>query len=85
MNSNSSEKFNYTVQQLIDELKTFPPDLPVFISGYESGYENFYTPYIKNVVHRPDNMYFDGEFQDVEITDLEAFEAIILTRVQRTD
>lgn len=33
-----------TVQELIDILKTFPPDMPVLVSGYETGYECFYDP-----------------------------------------
>jgi hypothetical protein len=45
-----------------------PPDLPVLVSGYENGYENFYPPKVTKLKHEPDNMYYDGQFQI--ITDL---------------
>lgn len=85
MNLNSDERFNFTVQGLIEVLKTFPPELPVLVSGYESGYENFYMPHVEKMVYQPENMYFEGEFQVAENKDAEAFEAVLLTRVLRDD
>jgi len=39
---------NTTIKELIQILEQFPQDLPVLVSGYESGFEHFYQPHIKN-------------------------------------
>ena len=57
------EIFNFTVGKLIEILKQHPEDMPVVVTGYETGYENFYQPFVKKVKHLPENMYWDGEFQ----------------------
>jgi len=74
-----------TVQELIDILKTFPPDMPVLVSGYETGYECFYDPYVADLVHQPDNMYFDGEYQHPSEGEIPELTALILGRMNRDD
>ncbi|MGH8498238.1 MAG: hypothetical protein ACRERV_05445 [Methylococcales bacterium] len=70
---------------MIEFLKDMPPDLPVLTSGYESGFENFYRPEIVNIKHEPENPYFEGEFQVADENNTDAFRAVILQRVLRTD
>ncbi|MCF8374649.1 MAG: hypothetical protein K9H64_23725 [Bacteroidales bacterium] len=77
--------FHFTVGELIETLLTFPPDTPVVVSGYESGYENFYPPTIARLAHHPDNMYWDGQFQRAEKPDENSFEALVLEREVRHD
>ncbi len=88
--SNENEKFHFTAGELIEILKSMPQDLPVVVSGYESGYENFCQPSIKKMKHQPDNPYYDGEFQEVyneEDNDKneKTFKAVALQRVRRID
>ena len=78
-------KFNYNVGELAEILKTLPQDLPVVISGYESGFENFYAPYVAELIHKPENMYWDGEFQPIKGNDKNSFKALILARELRND
>lgn len=85
MNDNKPEKFYFTVGQLAEILKSFPNDLPVLVSGYENGYENFYQPSILKLVHLPENPYFEGEFQLAEDGDSGTFDAVVLERVFRDD
>jgi len=73
--------FNYTVGELMELLKSFPLDLPVIVSGYENGYENFNHPTVKRVVHQPENKYWDGQFQ----LDDGGIDALILDREVRYD
>lgn len=79
------EVFSFTVAQLIEVLQTLPQDLPVLVSGYESGFENFYQPELTELKHVPENMYYDGEFQTAETDDADTFEAVVLQRVVRDD
>lgn len=81
----NGKRFTFTVQELMAILATLPPDLPVVISGYESGYENFYLPFVKRLKVVPESMYFDGQFQDAENKDTDAFEAVIIEREKRDD
>lgn len=83
--TNEEKKFYLTVGQLIDILKSFPQDLPVLTSGYESGFENIYHPEILELKHEPDNHYYDGEFQLVDLEDKETFDAVVFKRVVRDD
>ncbi|NJL76717.1 MAG: hypothetical protein HC892_18535 [Saprospiraceae bacterium] len=55
--------YNFTVGELIEILQQYPHDMPVLVSGYENGYENFYQPFVKKVIHLPENPYWDGQFQ----------------------
>jgi hypothetical protein len=67
------EMFHFTVGQLVDFLKTLPQDLPLLTSGYENGFENFYQPGIIKVKHEPENMYYEGEFQNSDEEDQDIF------------
>ena len=53
MTDRKSGIFNYTVGELIEVLKEYPKDMPVIVSGYESGYENFYLPIVQKVRRIP--------------------------------
>jgi len=55
--------------------------MPVVVSGYESGYDNFYHPFVKKVKHQPENPYYEGEFQ----IDESGAEALLLEREFRDD
>jgi hypothetical protein len=79
------EIFHFTVGQLVEILKSLPEDLPVLISDYESGFENFYHPEIAELKHEPENMYYDGEFQVAEDGDEETFDAVVFKRVVRDE
>jgi hypothetical protein len=74
-----------TVKDLIEILQTFPGDLPVLVSGYETGYEGFYTPCVVDLVHHPDNMYGDGEYQHPGEGEAAELSALILGRMNRDD
>ena len=74
-----------SVKELIEILQTFPGDLPVLVSGYETGYERFYAPYVVDLVHHPDNMYWDGEYQHPGEGEVVELSAIILGRMNRDD
>ena len=86
---NKNKNFCFTVGELIGILKSMPQDLPVIVSGYEGGYENFYQPAIMTMKHQPDNPYYDGEFQRVHEKDNDknekTFKAVALQRVRRDD
>jgi len=73
--------YNFTVGELIEILREYPEDMPVVVSGYESGYENFYHPFVIKVTHLPENMYYDGEFQP----DDNGTEVLLLEREMRND
>ncbi len=83
--NNEESIFFFTAAQLIEVLQTFPPHLPVLVSGYKSGFENVYHPVVIKLKHEPDNMYFDGQFQIANKADEEEFDAIILQREFRED
>ncbi len=78
---NNKNIFNFTVGELIEILKQHPKDMPVIVSAYETGYENFYQPLVKKIEHLPDNMYWDGEFQ----LDDNGTDVLILEREVRSD
>jgi hypothetical protein len=83
MNDSQNDRFYFTVGQLLEVLKTLPADLPVLVSGYESGYENFYHPSIIKVCHEPENLEFEGEFQAAQDKKRGTFDAVVLQRVMR--
>mgnify|MGYP001289333533 CR=1 FL=1 len=76
---------HFTVAQLIEELQNLPGNLPVVVSGYKSGFENFYQPMIVQLKHEPDNFYCDGAFQYAHKESTENFEAVVLIRELRDD
>ena len=73
--------YNYTVGELIKILQQYPEDMPVVVSGYENGYENFYHPFVKKVQHLPENPYWDGQFQVAD----NGKEVLLLKREMRDD
>lgn len=73
--------YNFTVGELIEILKQYPENMPVVVSGYENGYENFHHPFVKKVVHQPENTYYDGQFQ----LDENGTEVLLFERVERYD
>jgi hypothetical protein len=77
--------FHFTVAQLIEVLQSFPADLPVLVSGYESGYENFYRPEITTLKYEPENPYFEGLFQTIDVSGPNSFQAVVLIREHRDD
>jgi hypothetical protein len=81
----NGQRFTFTAKELMDILATLPPDLPVVTSGYESGYENFYHPFVKKLKAEPENIYFDGQFQNADDKDTNAFEAVIIERERRDE
>jgi len=78
---NDKNIFNFTVGELIKILRQYPEDMPVVVSGYESGYENFYHPFVKKIIHLPENPYSDGEFQ----LDDNGMEVLLIEREVRND
>ncbi len=74
-----------TVNELIEMLKEMPSDLPVLVSGYESGFEHFYMPTIQKLKYEPDNMYFDGEYQLANTINEKSIDAVVLQRMMRDD
>jgi hypothetical protein len=73
--------YNFTVGELIEILQQYPPDMPVVVSGYENGYENFLPPFVKKVIHQPENPYYDGQFQP----DDNGTEVLLLEGEERND
>ncbi|MGM0566953.1 MAG: hypothetical protein ACQESX_09380 [Bacteroidota bacterium] len=73
--------YNHTAGELIKILQQYPKDMPVLVSGYENGYENFFHPFVKKVKHLPENPYWDGQFQ----IDESGEEVLILEREMRYD
>jgi len=78
-----NQVFQYTVSKLIEALSSFPPDTPVLTSGYENGFESIQQPVLKELVHKPNNPYYDGEYQLVSDGDSEPFQAVLLPRLER--
>jgi hypothetical protein len=64
-------------------LEALPEEMPILVSGYESGYENFLEPTVVRLSHVPDSPYYDGEYQLAEKNDQEWIEGVVLTRVHR--
>ncbi|MCK4981737.1 MAG: hypothetical protein KAS17_02375 [Victivallaceae bacterium] len=77
----NKNRYNVTVGELIEILKQHPKDMPVIVSGYETGYENFYQPFVKKIKHLPENPYWDGQFQ----LDEDGADVLILEREVRND
>lgn len=78
---NDKNIYNFTVGELIKILQKYPADMPVVVSGYENGYENFYHPLVKKVKHLPENPYYEGQFQ----IDDNGEEVLLLEREFRDD
>ncbi|MBI9099696.1 MAG: hypothetical protein JEY91_14550 [Spirochaetaceae bacterium] len=79
------DKPNFTVAELIEELQKFPQDIPVFVTGFKSGYDNFYLPRLAELSYQPENMYYDGKFQNVEEDESNTIRAVVLERENTDD
>ncbi len=77
----TEEIFYFTVGDLKRILEDFPSDMPVLVSGYDSGYENFTHPYVIKVEHNPESYYKDGQFEHSAT----GIEVLILEREWRDD
>ena len=73
--------YNFRVGELIKILQQFPEDMPVVVSGQDNGYENFFHPYVKKVIHQPENFYSEGQFQ----LDDNGTDVLLLRREERYD
>ena len=80
---NEERIFRYTVSELIEILRSFPPETPILTSGYENGFENIQQPILQSLEYIPDNPDYDGAFQPAREDDSEVFQAVILRRVER--
>lgn len=78
-----SNEVKYTVGQLIEALKTFPPDMPIITSGYEDEYENVVLPKKIVVQHQPNQPYYTGQYHACDATDAGSFEAVVIEREVR--
>ena len=81
MTEKKSKVFSFTVGELIELLKEYPMDMPVIVSGYENGYENFHHSTVQKVTHLSKNKYWDGVFQ----VDENGFNVLVLEREVRND
>ena len=77
----NAKKYQYTVAELISALQALPQDLPVLVSGYETGFENPLPVAVMTVTHEPSRPYYDGEFQRSE--EETGIKAIVLRRTVR--
>ncbi len=76
-------KPEYTVAQLIEELKKFPPEMPVITNGYEVEYENLILPQTIKVKFVPDEPYYNGQFHQTNEQGEDVFEAVVIAREVR--
>jgi hypothetical protein len=54
-----------TVAQLIEQLKNYPSDLPVVVSGYEGGYNDVDTFETIKIVRDYNEEWYYGKHEDV--------------------
>lgn len=52
------------VEELIDKLKIFPPATKVLARGYESGWEDIDEVEQQEIVHCPNNPWYEGTYQE---------------------
>ena len=63
-----------TVKELIEQLQQLDPDLHVFTSGYEGGYEDVGISEIKEIaldVHTDSDEWWYGKHEDVNYSSIE--------------
>lgn len=76
-------KPSYTVAKLIEELKKFPPDMPIVTNGYEGEYENILPPKILSVKHVSGEPYYNGQFHFVTQSENDVFSVVAIEREVR--
>lgn len=52
-----------TVQELIEQLKALPPETPVLVEGYETGYDDIVNLKPQEVFRYRNAQEWDGEYQ----------------------
>jgi hypothetical protein len=62
-----------------------PGDMMVLTDGYETGYEEICYPQIIEVIHEPENPYYDGEYQVAEEKNVNPIKAVAVCRNRRND
>jgi hypothetical protein len=55
-----------TVQQLIERLQAFPPDLPVVVHSYEDGLDPVTEAALIRVTATPDRQWYNGVYEQVQ-------------------
>ena len=75
-----------TVKELREELFKYPEDIPVVISGYESGFDHISVIRNHSLYEYTDKPYYEGRFQtSLDIlknhTSTDVVKALILKRV----
>lgn len=78
-------KTNFTFASLIEALQKLPQDLPVLITAYETGFEDFQSPVLKSLSHHSETPYYDGQFQEIEKDEGNHLSAVVIERVVRDD
>ncbi len=73
----------FTVAQLVEELKKFPPGLPVVTNGYEGEYENLIPPKVISVMFVPNQPWYDGQYRTSTPEEPAAMEAVAIEREVR--
>lgn len=53
-----------TAQELINHLKTLPPDTKIVVRGYEDGYNDILKLNSVKIKAKVDAYWFDGEFEN---------------------
>ncbi|HEV3157771.1 MAG TPA: hypothetical protein VGZ00_10535 [Candidatus Baltobacteraceae bacterium] len=56
------------VSELIEHLRTFPPDLPVLVEGYETGWDRIHKLRETAIVRFDKAREWDGEYREASET-----------------
>jgi hypothetical protein len=74
-----------TVKELIHTLQNFPEDMQVLTNGYEDDFEHILSPRVIEVVHKPGNPYYLGEFAECFDQGSGQEKAVLIARNTRPD
>lgn len=80
-----ARRYTMTVKELIIALQNFPEDMQVVTNGYEDHYEHVLPPRVIEVVHKPDNPDYYGEFEERLRQDSGYHKALLIARNVRPD
>lgn len=69
-----------TVQELIDKLSAFEPEMTVLVSGYEDGYHPVGSVVIRRVILDPQHGWYEGPYKDPRGDDKSGDIMLYLTR-----
>lgn len=72
----------YTVESLMEALKKYPSTMPVFVSGYEDGYDDEIFPAVLRVAPHRCNTGYSGAYDNATQYDVpsEIREVLVLQR-----